>query len=70
MIEIKNDNGTFKVLLNGEIAGNIRIEKIAQDFAVSLAAELKPAPVKKQPKKAKKAKKEKKNDKKDGNMDD
>jgi len=70
MIKIENNNGTFKVLLNGEIAGNFRNENIAQDFAVSLAAELKPAPVTKQTKKAKKAKKEKKNDKKDGNMDD
>jgi hypothetical protein len=70
MIDIKEDNGTFKVLLNGEVAGTFRNENIAQDFAVSLAAEIKPAPVKKQPKKAKKAKKEKKNDTREGNMDD
>ena len=59
MIKIENNNGTFKVLLNGEIAGSFGNKTIAEDFAISLAVELKPAPVKKQTKKAKKAKKEK-----------
>ena len=69
MIDIKNEDGTFKVLLNGEITGVFRNKNVAQNFAVSLAAELKPAPVKKKTKKkAKKAKKEKKNDER--NMDD